>query len=219
MYYKRFYNKLILLFLFLSSSYVNNRFFKYSNPSISLQNHSLNFNDSLTFFNFGQKRMISSLLWVKTLLDSDLEHYKRKDLNNWMYLRFDTVANLDPYFLENYQFGGVFLSIIKDDLLGAEMIYNKGLSQYPNDYYLNINAAFHYFHEMHNIDKAIPLLLKARTFPQAPPIIDLLIATLYKKNKAPKAILKKFLEEALLQNSIDQVKKELQKKVKDIDAE
>ena len=64
--------------------------------------------------------MISSLLWTHTLLFSDYEHYKNDDLDSWMYLRFNTITDLDPRMYEAYNYGGQYLSIVKDDVFGAK---------------------------------------------------------------------------------------------------
>lgn len=125
---------------------------------ISKQDSSLNFNNNLyVYFNLGLKRFISSSIWISTILESDIEHYKTKDLNSWMYLRFNSIAQLEPKFLENYRFGGVYLSIIKDDIVGASELYRQGLAVYPNDYSLLKNASFHFYFEAKNLEAAYPL--------------------------------------------------------------
>lgn len=143
---------------------------------INKQTSAINFNnDFLSVFDLGQRRLLSSLLWVMTLLESDLEHYKNKDLQSWLYLRFKTIANLDPLFLENYQFGGLYLSIVKDDLLGAEDIFLKGLKFYPEDYELNYNLGFLYAIEAQEYKKSVPYLNKIKNNPKAPSFIDSLL--------------------------------------------
>ena len=92
--------------------------------------------------------MISSILWVQTMMESDIEQYKRKDANSWLHLRFQTITNLDANFLEAYLYGGQYLSIIKDDTIGAKEIYEKGLQKFPNNFDLNLNAGFNYFFEL-----------------------------------------------------------------------
>lgn len=123
---------------------------------ISEQKRQLNFNkDILNVVSLGQQRLISSILWVQTLLDSDLEHYKGKDLNSWMYLRFDTITELDPMFYQAYLWGGIYLSVVKDDALGASEIYNKGLGVYPADMDLSFNAGFNSYFELGDLKQAI----------------------------------------------------------------
>lgn len=101
---------------------------------VSKQDLAFNFkNQFLLLFSTGQKRLISDIFWIKTLLDSDHEHYHKKDLNSWMYMRFNSIAELDPRFKMNYLFGGQYLSIVKDDVLGANEILKKGIRVYPNE--------------------------------------------------------------------------------------
>ena len=125
---------LILIFLSLTSGYLNSIL---AQPSlkISKQNSAINVNQTfLNIFSLGQKRLISDLLWIATLLESDTDHYKSRDLDSWMYHRFNTIISLDPKFYNAYLYGGQYLGIVKDDLEGAADIYLKGLEQYPNDY-------------------------------------------------------------------------------------
>ena len=94
-------------------------------------------------FSMGQKRVLADLIWIATLLESDVEHYKSDDLNSWMYLRFKTLFELDPSFLTGYRFAGKYLSIVKDDLEGAKEIFEQGLANYPQDYQLNLMLDFY----------------------------------------------------------------------------
>jgi tetratricopeptide (TPR) repeat protein len=116
----------------------------------------------------GNKRLLSSIIWIQTLLESDLEKYDRHDLSNWMYIRFLTIATLNPRFYENYLWGGMYLSIIKDDLEGAADIYERGLEYYPDDYQLLYNASFNYYVEMGNYQRGLALLEKLLEHPQSP---------------------------------------------------
>lgn len=137
--------------------------------SISKQEEALNFNENfLRLFSFGQARLTSSILWVHTLLESDVEHYKKDDLNSWMYLRFKTISFLDPYFYENYHYGGKYLSIVKDDLLGARDIYERGLDFYPHDFWLRFNNGFNYYFEMGLLKEGIDNFIKIEDHPLVP---------------------------------------------------
>jgi tetratricopeptide (TPR) repeat protein len=144
----------------------------------SAQNFNYNF---LKYISLGNRRMFADWIWVQTLLESDLEHYKRNDLNNWMYIRFNTILTLDPKFLEAYQFGGQYLSIIKDDDLGAIDIYTKGLSMYPEDYFLIWNTGFHYYYELGDYEAAAKLFEKILYHKRSPNYLPSILAKL--KNK------------------------------------
>ncbi len=96
----------------------------------------------LLLFNLGNKRLIADLIWIQTLIEGDEEHYSKNDLNSWMYHRFMSIADLDPNFYENYLHGGMYLSIVKDDPVGASEVFERGLKLYPNDYSLNYNLGY-----------------------------------------------------------------------------
>ncbi len=141
-------------------------------PDIKKQETALNINkDLLVFLSAGNKRLLTDLLWVQTLIESDLEHYAAKDLNSWMYLRFDTISVLDPFFYQNYYWGGQYLSIIKDDLYGAVALMEKGVKYYPDDYKLNFNLSFAYYFELGDYQKGLQYIEKIKFHPKAPAFI------------------------------------------------
>ncbi len=168
---KNIKNSIILFLsitLLICAGYLNEALIK-PELNIEKQDSAVNINsDFLKFFNAGYSRLISDVLWITTLLESDHEHYKKRDLNSWMYLRFKSIITLDPLFLQAYQFGGKYLSIIKDDLNGAKEILDKGLTNFPNNYELLISSAFLYSFELNNNIKGSKLFERASTFPQAP---------------------------------------------------
>lgn len=189
---------------------------------ISKQNSTINFNQKyLKLFNFGFSNMVSSWLWVQTLLDSDIEQYQKNDLNSWMFLRFSTIIAIDPKFYEAYLFGGKYLSIIKDDVKGAEFVFNKGLLIFPNDFWLNINAAHNYFFEMGLPELALPLYKKVqfqsialKTFP----ILPSLVARL-ERNRGDSQAAFDLLSNALKNQTSDQFRKYYEKSLYSLRAE
>jgi tetratricopeptide (TPR) repeat protein len=161
--------------LLVAAGKLNNSFTK---PVIEIrkQDSAINFNsDLLRIFSMGQKKLLTDILWISTLLESDEEHYNKKDLNSWIYLRFVSIFNLDPQFLNAYRFGGQYLSIVKDDLLGADIIFQKGLSHFPDDYDLNYHAAFLYGFELGQYEKAIKSYEKIVNHPRAPEFVSSII--------------------------------------------
>lgn len=99
-----------------------------------------------------------------------------------MFLRFRTIVELDPQFLNAYRFGGKYLNIIKDDLVGSEEIFNRGLKLFPNDYELLFNYGFLLAFEMQDPKKALPVYEKLLTFPQAPKYLSSIILKLKFEN-------------------------------------
>lgn len=166
------------LFFLVCAFFISN-FYQKPPIIISKQESTLNLNSKLIqFFHMGQKRLISSSMWIATILESDLEHYNQKDMNSWMFLRFKTISDLEPRFYENYYMGAVYLSIVKDDLVGASYIYDKGLIQFPDDYVLLKNAAFHNEFEVGDSNRAFEIYSKLKTHPKSDPTIISIAARL-----------------------------------------
>ena len=166
-------------FLFLLLSGLLNSQLTKPDLNLSKQDTAINFDKNLLiFFSAGNKRLLTDLIWVQTLIESDNEHYKGKDLNNWLFLRFNTISILDPKFYENYLYGGQFLAIIKDDLEGANVIYEKGTTFYPNDYSLNYNAGFMNYFEKGDYQKGLKYLEKISNHPKAPVYVKSIITKL-----------------------------------------
>ncbi len=148
-------------------------------PVLNKQDTAINIDKNfLVFLSAGNKRLITDLLWVQTLLESDMEHYTGKDLNSWMFIRFNTISELDPYFYQNYLWGGQYLSIVKDDLIGASTLMEKGIKYFPEDYRLNFNLGFTYYFELNEYEKGLILLDKIKTHPKAPAFIPSLVIKL-----------------------------------------
>jgi len=206
----------IAAILVLLSNHILQKYLPKQEIIINRENHSINLNSSILYFNGGLRRFISSVLWVHTLMLSDTQHYKKADLNSWMYLRFSIIQKLDPHFLELYHFGGQYLSIIKDDLRGATEIFELGLKEYPYNYFLNYHAAFLYFHELKNYNKAIPLLQRIQSYPQAPVFIPLLISTLMKHDKVDDSIIINYLKDSIKDVSNLEIKDSIELKIKNL---
>ena len=155
-------NKLIPMILFILLIGVNHilSFKKPINPELFTTLNS----DFIKIISFGNYRFISSYYWTKTLLDADVEHVKNRE-KSWLFYRFKLIADLDKSFYENYLHGGIYLSIIKDDTLGAEIIFNRGLEVFPNDYRLMYNAAFNYHFQLRDFNSSLILYQKIRQSP------------------------------------------------------
>lgn len=140
-------------------------------PKIEINNQTQAYtfrSDFLRFFGLGLKRLIADVTWIQTLIESDLEHYEGGDLNSWLYLRFMTISQLDPNFYENYYFGGQYLMIVKDDLLGAENLMKRGLFVFPDDYGLNWQLGFLFAIERGDVKQSFPFFEKIKDHPRRP---------------------------------------------------
>lgn len=157
----------------------------------------------------GNKRLISSVIWIQTLLESDIERYNKDDFEDWMYLRFLTISSLDPKFYENYLYGGMYLSIIKDDLPAAADIFELGLLQYPEDYSLNYYAGFNYFFEMGDYARGLEKLRKIKDHPRAEKNVRFVVSKLLFETTRNYDVAIEFLKQTLAQTKSDLVKEKL----------
>jgi hypothetical protein len=154
--------------------------------NITKQESALNFNqDFLATFSIGQKRLISDFIWIQTLIESDIDHYSGRDLNSWMYLRFKSISRLDPRFYENYLYGGLYLSIVKDDLMGAEYIIDKGLSIFPDDYRLNFQQGYIQAFEKKDFKRALLYYEKIKDSPERAKNFDSFYGKLLNQSVGP----------------------------------
>lgn len=147
---------IFFMFVLLSTLFVMN--WRVIRPAIKLttQEQKITIDKNIIdIISAGNRRFVSSIYWIETLMDSDLIHYQKNDLGNWMFNRFDTITSLDPEFYEAYIFGGIYLSIVKDDEKGAKIIYEKGLKQFPDDLELLYNAGFNDYFELDNVEDAL----------------------------------------------------------------
>jgi tetratricopeptide (TPR) repeat protein len=157
---------IIIVGLFFFTNKLNTELVKPA-IKISKQDSAYEFGtNALKYLSVGNERFLSSIVWIKTLLESDEEHFKNDSGNSWLYYRFNTISILDPNFYENYLFGGKYLAIIKDDIYGASDIYNKGIKKFPDDYDLIKDSAFNYYFEIGDYDKAITLYKKILHHPR-----------------------------------------------------
>lgn len=193
---------LVLVSALLATSNYIKSFSIHPKPKVSEQDRALNYSSFfLKLASFGERKLLADLLWIKTLLDSDHEHYqgKGRDLQSWMYLRFKAISDLDERFKENYVFGGRYLAIIKDDVYGSNSLIEKGLEIYPRNEVLLKTIAFNYAFELRDYKKGKEYYQKVLEYGLANPLIKSLIAKLsFETGAEPKVVI------GLLQNLYDE---------------
>lgn len=146
---------------------------------VSSQDVERNFNiPFLKAISMGHKSLLADMFWIQTMIESDIEHYKNQDLGSWMYMRFNTVTELAPKFLEAYQWGSQYLMIVKDDILGSRAILKKGLKAFPHDYELNYYMGFLHMSELKDPKSAISYFEKVMFYPRSPAFLPALVAKL-----------------------------------------
>jgi len=172
----KFLHQLLFVSVFGTAVFIGQSI-RIEKPKISMERQALNFNYSfIRYTSVGLNQAIADIVWIQTLLQADLEHYRGGDLNSWLYLRFSSIAHLAPRFYENYLNGGEYLMIIKDDVLGAEDLFRRGLEQFPNDLTLNWRMGYLQAIEKSEPAKAYEYFARIRHNPKRAAIFDSIFA-------------------------------------------
>jgi len=202
--------------LILLTLLINYKFFDLlKKPSLNFEESlkRLPIKDHISFLNFGQKRHLFSWFWIETLIMADIKHYDGPILENWLYLRFKAILKLDPDFIYGYQFAGLYLSVINNDIPGATEIYKLGLKRFPNDFLINLNASVHFLKELQDFQMALKCLQTILYHESFPPTLYALWATLKLRLGEPKPKVINELKLLQTQVSSDEGKKFIMAKI------
>lgn len=97
----------------------------------------------LNHFTAGMSSVIADLLWLDCVQYVASEVKSDRDFR-WLNQMLDTVTRLDPYFVDAYRYGGMFLAALKaDDNAGLELI-ERGMIRNPRAWELPYEAAMMY---------------------------------------------------------------------------
>lgn len=117
-------------------------------------------------FTFGFQELIADVLWIRSIqnfefcggeysglgfstnLQKEIQMCKR----GWIFQMLDAVTRVSPRYKIAYTRGAIMLSVVVNDLDGADFLFRRGIDVFPNDWYVNYSAAYHFAIEMN--DKA-----------------------------------------------------------------
>lgn len=101
-------------------------------------------------------------------------------LRGWSYRLMDMITRLAPRFRVVYSLGAPALSVMTEDHVGAKLLFDRGVKNFPQDWVIHYRAAYHYLYEIGDWRKAAGLLSKASTL-GAPIWVQSLASRLYTK--------------------------------------
>ncbi|MGZ6480603.1 MAG: hypothetical protein ACXWQE_14930, partial [Bdellovibrionales bacterium] len=136
---------------------------------------------SIEHFTFGFGPSIADSLWLRWVQDSDTcqsyGEYKERpalpseDSKNflknprhkvcdysWGFQMLDAISKIQPRFKEVYSMGLIILAVMVEDYKGSTILYNRGLKEFPDDWRLNYQAAFHFLGDEEDLPRAARLL-------------------------------------------------------------
>lgn len=109
----------------------------------------------------------AALLWVQLLQQSSHQPIHEGRVS-WEFTHVDTITELEPNFDLAYRFGATFLSVFKQDRLGAKLILEKWVARQPYFWRPNYLLGFHYFSELNDPERGAEYILKAARLEGAP---------------------------------------------------
>lgn len=155
--------------------------------------------EHIEHFSLGFNEAMADSFWLRWIQDSDscqtyfkaVEHYnpevkeetyyspryKNCD-NSWAFMMLDVVTKLAPKFKMPYLAGGISLSVLTEDFVGATELFERGLKAYPDDWSIAYRAAYHYLFDLKDKKRAAELLLQAQKN-GAPDWVQSLAARIY----------------------------------------
>lgn len=184
-----------------------------------LQSLSFDFNERQPAFSmqairagtFGYERAITTLQWLRFLQATPTTKVPEGRLS-WIYFDLDTISRIDPEFLPVFESAAIFLSVVTEDKIGAELLLKRGVELYPRNWKIRANLAYHYRFELNNEQRAYEQYYEMAKVPESPDIYKILAASgMAETQSIPVAIA--FLKKQVALASDPNVKARLQERV------
>jgi len=128
---------------------------------------------SLRLFSLGFQQALAGILWVELLQRAKHELLTGSRLS-WEYGRLDAITTLDRGFSRAFPFGGAYLSVFRQDRLGARLFLGKWVRQEPRNWRAHYALGYHLFAELDDREEAPAYLARAATLPGGPPWLSAL---------------------------------------------
>ncbi len=173
--------------------------------------------EEIKYFNFGQSMVMADLLWIRwiqnieqcdAVQETALEHGKtiqyplKPCSGGWSTQMLDRITLLDPYFKNAYILGATVVSVLVEDKLGLDKVFERGIEYFPKDWLIPYRAAYHAMDVMKDNSKAAYYLGIAGQN-GAPLWVYSLASRLYTKDGAYE-LAERNLQELLENDSLDE---------------
>lgn len=171
----------------------------------------------IKYFHFGQAMLMSDLLWIRWIQNIEqcdavqetpivlgkVQQYPLKPCSGgWSGQMLDRITLLDPYFKSAYILGATVVSVLVEDKVGLDEVFDRGIQHFPKDWLIPYRAAYHAMEVMKDNSKAAHYLgISGRN--GAPAWVFSLASRLYTKDGAYE-LAERNLQELLEQDSLDE---------------
>jgi len=124
----------------------------------------------------GYHALAADLFWFRAVQYFG-EHIQGDRRYPYLYQLVDLATSLDPHFVDAYQLGGLFLSIVRA-FPEAAAIYRKGIEHNPDRWELSYDLGRMYFLDLGDVAAALEWLERANALPGHPPYVPRMVAQL-----------------------------------------
>jgi hypothetical protein len=122
---------------------------------------------SMKRYSLGMDDFLADLIWVQLLQQATHTPLQNKTVS-WEYAQLEAITALDPKFEEAYAFGAAFLSVFRQDKIGAWLLLEKWVKHRPTFWKSHYTLGYHLYAEMGDYASAAPHILTAASLQGAP---------------------------------------------------
>ncbi len=120
---------------------------------------------SIQYFTFGYREALADLLWIRSIQDfnycEQVIKVNQCKGNGWLAQTLDLITDLSPNFRIAYSAGGMALTVVVSDVVGASKLFEKAILRLPTDWIIVYKAAYHALYEEKDKAKAGRLMEQA----------------------------------------------------------
>jgi len=162
--------------------------------------------------------IFADLLWLKAI-GYFADHYQADKNYTWLYHILNIITDLDPYYQDPYEFGGVVLASEIGDVNHSSLLLKKGMKNvpktHPRYWYLPFYLGFNYWYYNWDFKNGAKYLEMASKFPRSPEYLPMLTARMYADADSAEIALP-FLDEMIATAKTEKRKEQLIKRRKDV---
>ncbi|MCK5861602.1 MAG: hypothetical protein KAH38_03890 [Candidatus Hydrogenedentes bacterium] len=97
----------------------------------------------LSYFTAGLNAVVADFIWLNCIQYTALENRGKRNFT-WLERMVVTATRLDPYFVDVYRFGAIFLSALRADPDASLRLAHEGMKSNPQDWKIPYEAAMNY---------------------------------------------------------------------------
>lgn len=176
---------------------------------------------AIKYLSIGMSYQFADSLWLRALQDFDYCEQKINEIEckgkSWLFQTLNLATEVDPWLEPTiYRSAGLALTVIISDYVGASIIFDKAVHQYPNDWSISYAAAYHALYEEKDKMKAAKLYEVAAK--NGAPVWVYSLAGRIAMDEGADAYSYRILEGMIATNQDEKIIKRLRDKITEVEA-